>query len=437
MLMPTPPFNKRKKERKRWMKMMTLLQKDHSRILLLLEPIQRFPKHPITPRSSPQEHPSTPGHSNSQLDHPMETPTRQPQTPRESGSQTSWEQVFPHPIPIKQAVFPYIVCLLLLERDAPEGDLSLHKELHPMGKTLQERPSLLYPLSQRSLSGAPWAICLAAPLGEEHLNPDIPRFLRGSPMRALAEDAPEVSHRTPLETTRQTLLEAIRLPLLEATHQTLPEAIRLTHPVATHPKDHPVAAHLRDHLVAALLKDHPVATRLKDHPVAALPRDHLEETHPKDHPAAPLPEATHLRGHLVAALPKAHPAADHLRGHPAAALPKDHPVVLPRVHPAAAHHKALPAAAHHKALLAAAHHKALPAAAHLRAHLAGANLPPSGGKARPDCLGCLAHQEALVLASPHLSQSITRSHSRHQHHPGSRLPPQRTSWESPRRPRSS
>ena len=383
------------------MKMMTPLQKDHSRILLLLEPIQRFPRHPIIPRSSPQEHPSIPGHSSFQLDHPMETPARQPQTPRESGSQTSWEQVFPHPIPIKQAVFPYIACLLLLERDAPEGDSFLHKELHPMGKALQERPSLLYPLSQRSLSGAPWAICLAAPLGEEHPNLDIPWFSWGSPMRALAEDAPEAPHRTPLETTRQTPPEAIRLPLLEATHQTLPEAIRLTHPVATHLKDHPVAAHLRDHLVAALLKDHPVATHLRDHLVAALPRDHPEETHPKDHPAAPLPVATHLRGH------------------PAAALPKDHPVVLPRVHPAAAHHKALPAAAH------------------LRAHLAEANLPPSGGKARPDRLGRLAHQEALVLANPHLSQSITHSHSRHQHHPGSRLPPQRTSRESPRRPRSS
>ena len=70
-------------------------------------------------------------------------------------------------------------------------------------------------------------------------------------------------------------------------------------------------------------------------------------------------------------------------------------------------------------------HKALPVAAHLRAHLAGAPLPPSGGKAR---------REALALASPHLSQSITHSHSRHQHHPGSRSPPQRISQGNLRRP---
>ena len=394
MLMPTPLFDKRKKERKRWTRMMTLLQKDHSRILLLLEPIRRSPKHPIIPRSSPQEHPSIPGHSNSQLDHPMETPARQPRTPRESGSQTSWEQASPHPIPIKQAVFPYIVCLLLLERDAPEGDLFLHKEPHPTGKALQERPSLLCPPSQRSPSGAPRAICLAAPLGEDHLNPDIPWFSQGFPMRALVEDVPEESHQTLPEATRQTLLEAIRQALPEESHQTLPEATRQTLLEAIR-QALPEATH------QTLLKDHPVAIHLKDHLVAALLRDHLVETRPRDHLARPLPEATHLRGHLVAA------------------LPKDHLVVLPRVHPAAAHHRALPVAAH------------------LRAHLAGATLPPSGGKARLDHQDCLAHQEALVLASPHLSQSITRSHSRHQHHPGSRSPPQRTSRGSPRRPRSS
>ena len=402
MLMPTPPFDRRKKERKRWMRMMTLLQKDHSRTPLLLEPIRRSPKHPIIPCSSPQEHPSIPGHSNSQLDHPMETPARQPRTPRESGSQTSWEQVSPHPIPTKQAVFPYIVCLLLLERDALERDLFLHKELHPTGKALQERPSLLCPLSQRSLSGAPRAICSAAPLGEGRLNPDIPRFSRGFPRRALAEDVPEVPHQTLPEATRQTLLEAIRQALPEAIHQ-------------THLKDHPVAAHLRDHLVAALLKDHPVATHLRDHPVVALLRDHPVETHPRGHPAAPLPEATHLRGHPAAPLPE----ATHLRGHLVAALPKAHPAAaLPKVHPVA-------------------HHKAPPAAAHLKAHLAGATLPPSGGKARPDRQGRLAHPEGLVLASPLLSQSITHSHSRHQHHPDSRLPPQRASPENPRKPRSS
>ena len=180
--MPTPPFDKKWKERKRWMRTMTLLQRDRNRILPPLEPIRRFPKPPTIPRSSPQEHPSTLEPSNSQPDHLMGIPVSPLQTPRESGSQTSWEQASPHPTPTKQAVFPYIVCLLLQGRDVQGEESSSHKA--------PRQPLFpLYPLSQRSLSGAPQAIYLAIPLGEECPSPDIPRSSQASPMLVPAEAA--------------------------------------------------------------------------------------------------------------------------------------------------------------------------------------------------------------------------------------------------------
>ena len=117
--------------------MMTLRQRDHSRIPLPPEPTQKFPKHPIMPRSSPREHPSIPGHSNSQPDHPTETLANPPRIPRGSGSRTSWEQASPHPTPTRLAVSHYTACPLLQGRDALEGDLSLHKEPHPTGKALE------------------------------------------------------------------------------------------------------------------------------------------------------------------------------------------------------------------------------------------------------------------------------------------------------------
>ena len=136
-------------------------------------------------------------------------------------------------------------------------------------------------------------------------------------------------------------------------------------------------------LPETICQTHPVAVHLKGHPVATPLKDHLV--------------ATHLRGH---------PVAIHLKGHPVATPLKDHPEAPPLE------------------------------ATHLRGHLAGATLLPSGGKARPDRQDCLARREALVLASPHLSQSITCNHSRHQHHPGSRSPPQRISRGNRGRPRS-
>ena len=136
-----------------------------------------------------------------------------------------------------------------------------------------------------------------------------------------------------------------------------------------------------------------------------------------------LPEATrqtHLRGHPVAAHPKAHLVAAHHRDRPAETHLRDHPV-----------------AAHPKAHLVAARHRDRPVETHLRAHLAAFPIP--GDKARLDHRARLAHPEPLDYRQDNLllSQSITHSPSRHQPHPGSKLPNQRISRENPRKPRSS
>ena len=238
-------------------------------------------------------------------------------------------------------------------------------------------------------------------------------------MRAPVEDAQEVTRRILPEATRQPPLGAIHRTLPEATRQALLEAIcqiRLRdHQVAallrdhlaeTHPKGHLVEAHLRAHQVAALLKDHQGAHHPRGHPVAAHRRDHPVETHPKGHPVGAHPRAhqvaASLRDHQGAHHPKGHPEADHLRDHLVAARLKGHLVV-----------------------------------AHLRALLEV--FPTPGGKALP---GPLVHQAPLEppgykRASPPLSRSTTHSPSRHQHHPGSKLPNQRISREGLRRPRSS
>ena len=185
MLTPTPPFDKKRKGRRRWMRMMTLPQRDRSRTPPPLEPTLRFPKPPITPRSSPQEHPSIRGLSNSQPDRPMGILVNPLRIPRGSGSQTSWEQASPHPTPTKQAVFPYIACRLLQGRDAQGEDSSSHRD--------PRQPLFpLYPPSQHSLFGALRAIYLGAPLGEGHPNLDTPQSSRASPMLVPAEAAPAI-----------------------------------------------------------------------------------------------------------------------------------------------------------------------------------------------------------------------------------------------------
>ena len=252
------------------MRMTTLLQKEQNGTPLPLEPIRRSPKHPTIPRSSPQEHPSIPGLSNSQLDHPTGTLANPLQTPRGSGSQISWEQASPHPTPTKRVVSLYTACLLLQERDALAEDLSSHKEPRPTGKALEERPSLLYPLSQRSPFGAPRATCSAVPLGVERPNPHTPQSLRDYLMPAPAEDALVAIRRTLLEETRRTPPEAIHRIPPEAIHRTPPEATRQILLAAILPKGHPVAAHLRGPQVAAHLRDHQVAAHPRA-PLAAFP----------------------------------------------------------------------------------------------------------------------------------------------------------------------
>ena len=356
--------------------MTTHLQGEQNETLLPLELIRRSLKLPTTLRSSPQEHPSIPGLSNSQPDHPMETPVSPLRTPRGSGSQISWEQASLHPTPTKQAASPYIACPLRQEGDEQGEESSSHRA--------PRQPLFpLYPPSQRSLLGALRATCSATPLGEVRLNPHTPQFSQASPMLALAGEAPE----TLPGAIRQILPGAIRRTLPEAIRQILPGEIRRTLPEATR-QTHPVAAHHKGHQVATLPKAHPVAIHPRDHPAA---------THHKGHPAA-----THHRDHPVAAHPRDHQVAAPLKGHPVAAHPRDHPVAV---------------------------HPRVPLAA----------FPTPGDKALLGHPVRLAHQGLPVYNRPSLllSRSITLSPSRHQHHPGSKSPNQRISREGLRMLKSS
>ena len=371
------------------MRMTTPLQREQNKTPPPLEPIRRLLKPPITPRSSPQEPPSTPEPSNSQLDHLMGIPASPLQIPRGSGSQTSWEQVFPHPIPTRQAVFPYIVCLPLQGGDVQEEESSSHKA--------PRQPLFpLYPLSQRFPFGVPRAICSATPLGEEPLKPHTPTHLRDYLMPAPAEGALVATHQTLQGAIRRTLLEVTRRTPPEATRQALPGAIRRA-PLEATRQIHPEVIHPRGHQAAALLRDHPVGTHPKDHPGEAHLRAH--------------PEATHLRAHPEAIHHRVHPVATHLKAHQAAAHPRDHQEVHhPKGHPEAA----LPRVPREAS-------------------------PTPGGKAPLGHPARQAHREPPECNQPSLllSQSITHSLSRHRPRPGSRLPNQRTSRENPRRPRNS